>query len=336
MRALLVITALAICVALTSALVPNGRELAPEAGLNSVLSALGETVPDHVLSNPTEAQIQMGHDLIFEGKVQNPPEGKASRFISPYFSCTSCHNSVRETSDLNQADPEDRLAYAQKHDLPFLQGSTFWGIVNRRTWYNDDYVLKYGELVVQAKNSLRESTQLCAEVCSQGRTLDEWELDAILAYYSTLEITLADLHLSKDDWNVLQHGSEPDALSVVKSKYLEVSPATFGHMPEDLRKGYGLTGRPEQGKFIYENGCQHCHRPEGESGTILDNYPTTFKWLNANMYNWDDLGLYHIVRKGTYAEKGAKAYMPHYTDQKMSDQQLEDLRAYIELMAKGE
>ena len=52
------------------------------------------------------------------------------------------------------------------------------------------------------------------------------------------------------------------------------------------------------------------------------------------MFRYDDLGLYHIVRKGTYADKGWRPYMPHFTEQKMSDQQVEDLRVYIEQMAE--
>lgn len=43
-----------------------------------------------------------------------------------------------------------------------------------------------------------------------------------------------------------------------------------------------------------------------------------------------DLSIYQIIRKGTYAEYGHKEYMPHYTLEKMSDQQIEHLREFLE------
>ncbi|MFT7029262.1 MAG: penicillin-binding protein-related factor A (putative recombinase) [Marinoscillum sp.] len=43
-----------------------------------------------------------------------------------------------------------------------------------------------------------------------------------------------------------------------------------------------------------------------------------------------DLSIYQIIRKGTYAEYGHKEYMPHYTSEKMSDQQIEHLREFLE------
>lgn len=40
--------------------------------------------------------------------------------------------------------------------------------------------------------------------------------------------------------------------------------------------------------------------------------------------------IYEAVRTGTCAETGHREYMPHCTAEKMSDQQVEDLPAYIE------
>ncbi len=42
------------------------------------------------------------------------------------------------------------------------------------------------------------------------------------------------------------------------------------------------------------------------------------------------LSIYHIIREGTYSEAGHKEYMPLYPLEKLSHQQVEDLRAYIE------
>ena len=43
--------------------------------------------------------------------------------------------------------------------------------------------------------------------------------------------------------------------------------------------------------------------------------------------------LYQIIAYGTYAIPGHKPYMPHYPLERMSKQQVEDLRAYVELEA---
>ena len=56
------------------------------------------------------------------------------------------------------------------HSMIFLscRGTTFYGITNRETWYNDDYYKKYGDLVKPANENLVEAVQLCAMECSQG------------------------------------------------------------------------------------------------------------------------------------------------------------------------
>lgn len=84
------------------------------------------------------------------------------------------------------------------------------------------------------------------------------------------------------------------------------------------------------GKAIFELGCQHCHRPEGESDVVFESNKMTLNWLKRHMTDDDDDSIYEIIRKGTYASFGHKEYMPHYTLEKMSHQQVEDLRSYIE------
>ena len=39
--------------------------------------------------------------------------------------------------------------------------------------------------------------------------------------------------------------------------------------------------------------------------------------------------LYEIVRHGTYADTGHRAYMPNFTAERLSNAQVEDLRAYV-------
>jgi len=55
----------------------------------------------------------------------------------------------------------------------------------------------------------------------------------------------------------------------------------------------------------------------------------TFRFLEKHLFVYDRYSIYQVVRWGTSPLTGKKAYMPQYTAEKMSVQQLEDLRAYI-------
>ncbi|HET8860849.1 c-type cytochrome [Marivirga sp.] len=312
----------------------NSKEIKSFQNLSDVLKSLGQDYPSHYVENYDSADIQRGYDLIHIGKTNNPPDGFASKAISKFYSCTSCHNVKREDPNLTLVDQDARLEYAIENDLPYLQGSTFWGVVNRESWYNDDYILKYGSLVEKAKGSLTESIQLCAKVCAQGRELEEWEMKSILSYLWTLQMKIEDLEMTESELQKLNElkSSNPDsAIAFLKSHYLTKSPATFADLPESKEKGYPMEGRPDYGKAIYELGCQHCHHAYGESDLVLDNSVFTFKWLKKHMPEDSKKSIYEIIRNGSYSELGHKEYMPNYTLEKMSHQQVEDLRAYIEL-----
>lgn len=306
---------------------PIGRE----SKVSETLMLLGEEKPDHYLEEVTAEMIWRGEELVKIGRTIGP-NGSQGKYISKYYTCTSCHNLEREDQDLTVVDQKARLDYAIENQLPYLQGSTFWGMVNRETWYNDDYVLKYGDLVKKAENSLRESISLCATVCAQGRPLEDWEMESIVAYLWSLEMKLGDLDLSDKELDQIRSGSTSNEtkIQLIKSKYLQKSPATFVDPPEDKVAGYPYEGDARLGKAIYELGCQHCHRPEGESGVIFDNTSLTYNWLVKNIPEHSEKSIYEIIRKGTYAEYGHKEYMPHYTLEKMSDQQIEHLRAFLE------
>lgn len=294
----------------------------------SVLVELGEKKPLHYVE-PSKEAIKRGEELIKLGKATGP-NGERGKFISKFYSCTSCHNIEREDPDLTVVDPEARLNYAIENKLPYLQGSTFWGIVNRETWYNDDYVLKYGDLVRKAEHSLIESTKLCAVVCSQGRSLEEWEMNSILSYLWSLQIKMEDLNFAENELSGWDSKSDSEKIALIKSKYLQKSPATFSHPPENKSEGYDYEGRPELGKAIFTQSCQHCHRSKGESDVVFENDNLTLNWLKNHITDNSDKSIYQIIRKGTYAAYGHKEYMPHYTLEKMSHQQVEDLRSFIE------
>jgi len=311
----------------------------PKTPLQEVQYALGEDYPIHYIK-PDPELVKMGKELVKEGRTIGP-NGKRTKYISKHYVCTTCHNLEIEDPDLRISDPETRLTFAREHNLPFLQGSTFKGIVNRESWYNDDYVKKYGDEKIEiAHESLRESIQLCAIECSQGRPMDNWEIEAVLAYYWTLQFTLEDLKLSPADLEKLNKEKavptdQENLKSWLRSFYSTKSPAHFYDAPPDKTIGYeGLTGNPDSGKDLYELSCLHCHNDEGVSHYILDNSKLSFRHLAKKITKDSHFSLYQIIAYGTYAIPGHRPYMPHYPEERMNKQQVEDLRAYVEIMSK--
>lgn len=302
----------------------------PQAGVASTLFDLGEPKPEHYMENPAKELIWRGEQLIKEGKSVSP-EGVKGKYISKYYTCTSCHNIEREDPNLAVVDQDARLKYAMERKIPYLQASTFWGMVNRETWYNDDYELKYGSLVEPARNSMKGAINLCATVCSQGRALEIWEMESIVAYLWSLEMKLSDLSLTESELTQLENKQikPSEKIQLIKSKFLPKSPATFAEPPADKRVGYGYEGDPKLGKGIFELGCQHCHRPNGESDVIFEPNELTYDWLLKHQADNSDKSFYQIIRKGTYSQYGHQEYMPHYTLEKMSDQQIEHLKAFL-------
>ena len=305
--------------------------------LGDVLIALGDEVPAHARPNANEELIQRGYELVHLGKSVSP-EGKRSGYISKYFMCTSCHNQSIEDPDLRFSDPEARLDYTIEQGIKFLPATTFYGMANKESWYGGDYYRKYGDLVKPANKSLAEATQLCAKVCSSGRHLEEWELEAILAYYWNIQFKLSDLDLEPDEFDrlikSLKEGEKSkDLIQLLKSKYLQETPVQFGSLPNSMYEGFAFEGNIENGRKIFENSCQSCHHKEGVSTILLDDDQATMNKFVRHLQKKTNYNLYKIIREGTYTEKGKPRYMPLYPKEKMSDQQIEDLRAFVEHQA---
>ncbi|MEM1319945.1 MAG: cytochrome c [Bacteroidota bacterium] len=303
-----------------------------------LLKQLGEPAPNHTVNTSIDGvSAERGEDLVRYG-ITVSPKGKKTRKQSKHFVCTSCHNIVKEDPDLRVADPQARLEYAAKNQLPYLQGTTLYGAVNRQHFYNGDYEKKYGDLVAPARQNLREAIQLCAVECSQGRRLNSWEMESVLAYLWTLQYKLGDLDMETSDYQTLeaatQGGDKTSAREKLKSFYLDFSPAHFVAPPENLREGYPLAGNPDNGELIYKLSCLHCHENKRYSYFHLDVTRQTFKYLVNNFDNYAHSSIYEASRYGTPPLYGKRAYMPQYTEEKMTNQQMEDLRAYIEQGAK--
>ncbi len=298
-----------------------------------VLVALGDDPLEHQpdFSIPG-VSVEQGRAIVLQGAA----EGGAR--VSKHFVCTTCHNVVREDPDLRFADPQARLEYARDNGIPFLQGTTLYGAVNRTSFYNGDYEKKYGDLVKPARNSIRESIQLCATECAQGRLLEDWELESVLAYLWTIDLKLSDLHLTDAEMTQVERAlggaNNSSAIALLKSRYLSGAPATFLDPPPNRKAGPELTGDAANGKLIYELSCLHCHENKRYSFFNLDNSRYSFRHLARHIPRYTRYSIYQVARYGTSPIAGKRAYMPNYTQEKMSRQQLADLRAYIEQMAK--
>jgi mono/diheme cytochrome c family protein len=305
--------------------------------VTEVAIALGDKKPLHYIDKVDPAKAKMGEDFILKGKTVGP-DGKTTRQQSTHYVCTNCHNVQQEDPDLAVSDPVARLAYAAKNDIPFLQGTTFYGIVNRETWYNDDYFKKYGSLVEPARDTLVNAIHLCAVQCSQGRDFNDWEMEAVVHYLHTIGYKLGDLGLSDADYarlNNAANGKEDKAatLTWLKSKFFTKSPAHFVD-PYAMKRDMGTNGDPVNGKLIYDQGCLSCHKSDGGvTNYMLNHEKITFRQLERHLPKNSHHSAYYITRKGTYSVPGYKPYMPNYTSDRMSEKQLEDLVAYIKQQA---
>lgn len=316
----------------------SGPVLHEEKPVSEVLLELGDDPQPHQpdFSIPG-VSVEAGRRLVLEG-IGSRKNGKSGGRQSKHFVCTSCHNVEREDPDLSRADPEARLKYVQEKGIPFLQGSALYGVVNRTSFYNGDYDKKYGDLVVNARNDLRGAIQLCATECAQGRSLEDWEMESVLAYLWTIDLKLGDLNLNAKDVDKIERAlrmKKPDttAVALVKEHFLQASPATFEIPPEDRKEGYKAEGNAENGRLIYELSCLHCHQKQRYSFFELDDSEMSFDFLLKHLPRYTRYSAYQVMRYGTSPLNGKRAYMPHYTLEKMSNSQVEDLRAYIELRA---
>ena len=154
------------------------------------------------------------------------------------------------------------------------------------------------------------------------------------------ELTLDDLVLNDNEAQLLQGaiesgGEAMSAIQIIESKYLKGSPAHFLE-PKEREKGEqtNVVGDPERGQQVYDSSCKHCHYRNKYSYLNLDDSELTFDWLSKKADTYSRYSIYQVIRYGTYSLHGKNSYMPRYPKEKMSDQQIEDLKAYLDLMAE--
>jgi len=315
----------------------SAEPLDKEARLYKTLAQIGYRSVDHLPDLTIKGvSAKVGEDLLKYG-FSDRGDMKVKR-QSRHFVCTSCHNVEREDPDLSISDPEARLDYVHHKGLPFLPATTLYGAVNRKEFYNDDYIKKYGELVKPARHDIREAIKLCAVECAQGRELKEWEVESILAYLWTIDLKLGDLNMTTAEEETVANalsgeGEEIEAIQILESKYLKQSPAHFLTPPARDNKSFNTIGDPQNGRLVYENSCQHCHYQNKYSYLNLDESSMTFDFLNNKADTYSRYSMYQVIRYGTYSKGGKSSYMPRFPKEKMSNQQMEDLRAYIKVMS---
>ena len=319
--------------------------LSPDDSLLEVYERLGKIRLHAINTDIKGVSVERGRDLVFNGSCDQPDGKGRTKLQSPYFRCTACHNIEKEFADLTDITSKARLDYAIENDLPFLQGSSFYGLINRRTFYNDDYQKKYGHVpIIKAANKdIRQAIQLCATQCAQGRWLADFEVESLLAYFQTLGLKIKDLNLKDKEFELVENAlkmqtGRAEAVHLLESQYLDKSPAHFADIKSyapladkdlDNKAGY------ERGKIIYERSCWHCHNQERYSFYHLDDSRMAFSDLMGRTRSSSETSLYEITRHGTWPLAGKRAYMPLYPKEKLSAQQLEDLRIYVENRSKG-
>jgi mono/diheme cytochrome c family protein len=304
---------------------PNGM---PKT-VSEALLMIGADKPNHYIKKVNADSARMGEEIVRYGNLL---DGSNKR-ISKYFVCTDCHNVQLETANPADESPEAVLEYGMKNGVPFLPASTFYGMYNKEHWYNDDYFKKYGDLVKPTRDSLYNAIQLCATQCSQGRKMDHWEVRAILHYYKSLELQISDLKFDEKElskFSKLLSMDKKGAAKLLKEKYTQVNHAHFGSSDIPVVEGYEPNA--DNGKYIFNKGCLHCHDSEtGITNFTMSDDKLSLAFLHRKKNKYNHYAVPHITRYGTYAFSGRKQYMPMYSFEKMSEKQMLDLLFYIKV-----
>lgn len=319
--------------------------LSDEDALSAVYEKLGKIKINTINTAIAGVSAEKGKEIVLEGSTTKPNGKGRTSIQSPYFKCTACHNVEKEFADLSDISAQKRLDYAEQNNLPFLQGSTFYGIVNRTTFYNDDYQKKYGHVpIIKASNTdIRQAIQLCATQCSQGRALEEWEIESVLAYFWTLELKIKDLTLTQENKTLIENAlnnpnDRPQAINLLENSFLDKSPAHFAETQNYTPLDDAMKKDVESfknGKIIYKRSCLHCHKERRYAFFSLEENKFSFKNLLGRTVKNTKSSLPNITRHGTAPLAGKQSYMPLYPIEKLSEEQLEDLKIYVENMAVG-
>ncbi len=344
-KTLLLFAANAIVIGFGAMTLPESKENISDFGDDTpvweLLEKLGMNGAPRAKSS-AEASADKGSEFVHKGYSKK--NGKKTAKLSKFYVCTTCHNVVKEFEDPSKISAADRLDYAMKTGIPYLQASSFYGIANRNIFFNGDYRKQFEKNpeIVKASGDLREAIKFCNKNFAQSRDLEAWELESILAYFWTLQFKVSDLKLSNIDKEQIKkalqsENAKASAISFIQSKYAMAMPATFLKIPrfsalkDDLYKD---SRRLKEGKTIFEQSCLHCHLNKKYSFFSLENELLTFKAMEKATRSENYIfSMYYLTREGLPPRMGHKSAMPLFTAEKLSPEQLESLYLYVSARA---
>ena len=320
----------------------NITDFGDETPLWDLLEKLGMSGAPRAKSI-AESSAERGSEFVHKG--YSSKNGKKTAKLSKFYVCTTCHNTVKEFEDPSKISAADRLDYAAKTGIPYLQASTFYGIVNRNNFFNGDYRKQFEKdpEIKKASGDIRAAIRFCNKNFAQSRELEEWELESILSYFWTLQFKVSDLKLSTVDKEQIKkalqsENAKASALSFIQSKYAQAMPATFLKIPRfaaPKEDAYKDSKRLKDGKVIYEQSCLHCHLNKRYSFFSLENELLTFKAMEKATRSENYIfSMYYLTREGLPPRMGHHSAMPLFTAEKLSPEQLESLYLYVSARAK--
>jgi len=317
-------------------------EITNETMVWKIMTNLGK-VNVNVLDKNKESNKIKGEQLVTQGYTSSFKGNKTALTSSKLF-CVACHTTQKEYPSANNATPQDRLEYGDSMNIPFLPGAPFYGLVNRVAFFTNDYqeifAHKNRSALQTGHRDIRKAIQACNTLYAKGRTLDAWEVESILAYLWTLELKIGDLKMPASVINTVEEAINTNknnarAVNLMRRYYKEVYPASLiPPLPIEERSLISpVLNDFSTGKKVYKLSCLHCHGDKRYAGFKLDETQQTFKFLKKNFDISSRYSIYDAVRYSP-GSKGNKTNPPHYTEQRMSNQQLQDLRFYITQKAK--
>jgi mono/diheme cytochrome c family protein len=320
-------------------------EFDDDTPLWEVMTKLGKIRPNGV-DNQRQHSVDKGRELVNFGYTADFKDRKTAKIGN--LPCAVCHSLMPEHDDLSIIDPQKRLMYADSFQLPFLPGSPLYGMVNRVYFFNGDYQTTYKneefiDLVKKGHSDLRTAIQACNSIFADGRTLEEWEIESILAYLWTLQIRMKDLKFEDQDLKDIQFALDNNtgnakAVNLLRRAYVEVYPANLS-VPQPIaerKKTSPIINNFANGKRVYERSCLHCHADKKHASPRFDLNQSTFQFLKKHFD--DTTSRYSIYEALRYLPTPSRAHRnsrsPHFSKQRLADQQIQDLRFFIIQMAQ--
>lgn len=307
-----------------------------------VMTSLGK-VNVNVLDKNQRSSKTKGQQLVTRGYTSSFKGNKTAK-TSKKLVCVACHTIEKEHPSVGTMNPQSRLEHGDSMSIPFLPGAPFYGLVNRVAFFTNDYQQVFAHkdrLALQnGHRDIRKAIQACNTVYAKGRTLDPWEIESILAYLWTLELKIGDLNIPDSILNIAEQAIKTNkdnarAVNLMRRYYQEVYPASLiPPIPIGERNLISpVLNSFTNGKRVYKQSCLHCHAGKRYSNFRLDRSQKTFKFLKKHFDTPTRYSIYDVLRYSP-GTKGEKTNSPHYTAQRMSNQQLQDLRFYITQKAK--